>query len=113
MTGIPALRVGRIPYANLLPIFHALEEGGAPEGIAYVEGHPSELNRRLREGGLDISPSSSIEYAMRPYRPRFGLDHWREIFGFSKWLLANSMLRYGYNRADARLLGKLAVHHAL
>lgn len=66
MTGIPTLRVGRIPYANLLPIFHTLEEGGTPEGIAYVEGHPSELNRRLREGDLDISPSSSIEYAIRP-----------------------------------------------
>lgn len=66
MTGAPTLRVGRIPYANLLPIFHALEEGGGPEGVAYVVGHPSELNRRLREGELDISPSSSIEYAVRP-----------------------------------------------
>ncbi len=66
MTGFPALRVGRIPYANLLPIFHALEGEGVPEGVSYVEGHPSELNRRLRNGELDISPSSSIEYAVRP-----------------------------------------------
>jgi chorismate dehydratase len=66
MSRAPTLRVGRIPYANLLPIFHALDEGGAPEEVSYVVGHPSELNRRLREGELDVSPSSSIEYAVRP-----------------------------------------------
>jgi len=62
------LRVGRIPYANLVPIFHVLAERGTPEEVSYVEGHPSELNRRLREGELDLSPSSSIEYAVRPDR---------------------------------------------
>jgi len=68
MTGTPRLRVGRIPYANLVPIFHALDGHGTPEGVSYVEGHPSELNRRLRDGELDLSPSSSIEYAVRPDR---------------------------------------------
>jgi chorismate dehydratase len=62
----PVLRVGRIPYANLLPIFHALLESGAPQEAAFVDGHPSDLNRMLRAGELDLSPSSSIEYAMRP-----------------------------------------------
>jgi chorismate dehydratase len=68
MTGSPSLRVGRIPYANLVPIFHALAGRGTPDGVSYVSGHPSELNRRLREGELDLSPSSSIEYAVRPDR---------------------------------------------
>ena len=31
-----------------------------------MEGHPSELNLLLRSGGLDVSPNSSIEYAVRP-----------------------------------------------
>ncbi|MBI5904972.1 MAG: menaquinone biosynthesis protein [Deltaproteobacteria bacterium] len=66
MTVTRPLRVGRIPYANLVPIFHALREAGTPEGISFVDGHPSDLNRRLREGELDLSPSSSIEYAARP-----------------------------------------------
>jgi len=62
------LRVGRIPYANLVPIFHGLATGDVPGGVSFVDGHPSELNRKLREGELDISPSSSIEYALHPDR---------------------------------------------
>ncbi|MGE5247693.1 MAG: menaquinone biosynthetic enzyme MqnA/MqnD family protein [Verrucomicrobiota bacterium] len=68
MSDPPVLRVGRIPYANLVPIFHALQGTDALEGTAFVEGHPSELNRLLRSGQVDVSPSSSIEYAMRPDR---------------------------------------------
>ena len=62
------LRVGRIPYANLFPVFRALEQILPPGSVEFVEGHPRELNRMLREGTLDISPSSSIEYAMHPDR---------------------------------------------
>ena len=68
MTHPDLLRVGRIPYANLVPIFHALREAGMPDEAVFVEGHPSELNRMLRAGEVDVSPSSSIEYAMQPDR---------------------------------------------
>jgi chorismate dehydratase len=63
-----ALRVGRIPYANLFPIFRTLESEFPLEGVRFVEGDPSELNRKLRTGRLDLSPSSSIEYAKHPER---------------------------------------------
>ena len=66
MAAKSVLRVGRIPYANLVPIFHALRSTGAPDEALFVEGHPSELNLLLRSGGLDLSPNSSIEYAVRP-----------------------------------------------
>lgn len=64
----PVLRIGRIPYANLLPIFHALEARFSLDGVRFVTGAPSELNRKLRAGLLDLSPSSSIEYGKFPDR---------------------------------------------
>lgn len=68
MNDEPFLRVGRIPYANLHPIFAALEAHFPLDGIRFVEGDPRDLNRMLREGELDLSPSSSIEYALHPER---------------------------------------------
>lgn len=62
------LRIGKIPYANVYPVYRALEQILPPGSAVFVEGHPRELNRMLREGALDISPSSSIEYARHPDR---------------------------------------------
>jgi len=59
------LRVGRIPYANLLPIFHALGDAKDAQ-VSFIDGHPAGLNIMLRQGELDISPNSSIEYAAAP-----------------------------------------------
>jgi chorismate dehydratase len=56
------LRVGRIPYANLYPIFHCLDSRPKGAPYSFIKGVPSRLNGMLREGLLDISPSSSIEY---------------------------------------------------
>ncbi|MBI5419498.1 MAG: menaquinone biosynthesis protein [Deltaproteobacteria bacterium] len=58
--------MGRIPYANLLPIYHALTAHFPLDHVRFVDGAPSELNRKLRGGRLDVSPSSSIEYGKNP-----------------------------------------------
>jgi chorismate dehydratase len=56
------LRIGRIPYANLYPIFHYLDNECNGSDYTFIKGVPSKLNRMLRAGELDISPSSSIEF---------------------------------------------------
>ncbi len=56
------LRIGRIPYANLFPIFYMLESECDCSEYEFVEGVPSALNYMLRIGEVDVSPSSSIEY---------------------------------------------------
>ncbi len=56
------LLVGKIPFLNLFPVFHVLQNECDCSGYEFVEGVPSALNRMLREGAIDVSPSSSIEY---------------------------------------------------
>jgi len=56
------LKIGRIPFANLFPIYYTLEREFDCSAYEFVEGVPSKLNNMLREGTIDISPSSSVEY---------------------------------------------------
>ncbi len=69
------LRIGRIPYANLFPIFYVLEREFDCTSYEFVEGVPSGLNRMLRTGEVDLSPSSSIEYLRNPDRYFFIDNH--------------------------------------
>ncbi len=56
------LKIGKISFLNIFPIFKVLEgECYCPE-YEFVEGFPTELNEMLRKGEIDISPSSSVEY---------------------------------------------------
>ncbi|MEJ5328653.1 MAG: menaquinone biosynthesis protein [Desulfobaccales bacterium] len=57
------LRLGRIRYINVLPIYFALEMGYLENGLAVVSGTPAELNARLAAGEVDVSAVSSVEYA--------------------------------------------------
>ena len=53
------LRLGRISYANMAPVFYDL----AGVDVEQVSGVPTDLNRQLMAGEIDVAPISSIEYA--------------------------------------------------
>lgn len=57
------INIGHIKYANCTPIFSALASNFDCTGYRFIDGVPARLNAMLRQGGLDVSPSSSIEYA--------------------------------------------------
>ncbi len=61
MTTKSGLRVGYIPYLNCVPYFHYLQS--CDFNVELISGVPSTLNSLLQEEALDISPSSSFEYA--------------------------------------------------
>src|SRR5579885_3285585 len=52
------IKLGRIGYANMAPVFYRLEAE-----VAEVVGVPTALNKQLVAGELDVAPISSIEYA--------------------------------------------------
>jgi chorismate dehydratase len=56
-------KVGHIEFLNCLPLYYGLIKKHALLDIELVKGTPTELNRLLLQGALDISPISSIEYA--------------------------------------------------
>jgi chorismate dehydratase len=58
------LNIGHIEYANCTPIFTALSSNFDCSAYRFVPGVPARLNAMLRSGELDLSPSSSIEYAL-------------------------------------------------
>jgi chorismate dehydratase len=60
------LKLGHINYANTFPVHAAILTGRIPFPFRIIEGIPTELNRSLFEGKVDVSPSSSIEYAVNP-----------------------------------------------
>ena len=57
-----SVRLGRIRYINVLPIYYALEQAYVPNGFHMVRGTPAELNALLFQGRLDVSAISSVEY---------------------------------------------------
>lgn len=59
------LRVGRINYLNIWPIFETIQADDITQNMDFVSGHPSMLNLGLANGEIDLSPSSSFEYLQR------------------------------------------------
>jgi chorismate dehydratase len=59
------IRLGRISYVNMAPVFFRLDAD-----VDEVPGVPTELNTRLLEGEIDLAPISSIEYGRNSERLR-------------------------------------------
>jgi chorismate dehydratase len=59
------IRLGRISYVNMAPVFYRLRAE-----VDEVVGVPTELNGMLLDGQLDLAPIPSIEYARNSERLR-------------------------------------------
>jgi chorismate dehydratase len=59
------IRLGRIGYVNMAPVFYRLEAE-----VEEIVGVPTDLNRALLAGECDLAPISSIEYARNAERLR-------------------------------------------
>jgi chorismate dehydratase len=57
------VRIGRIPYINCYPVYGAIDRGVVSLGGELVDGVPTELNRQMAAGTLDVSVISAVEYA--------------------------------------------------
>ncbi|TAK33050.1 MAG: ABC transporter substrate-binding protein [Chloroflexota bacterium] len=55
-------RVGHIQFLNCLPLYHGLVKSHGLLDVELRKGTPTELNRMLLRGELDVSPISSVEY---------------------------------------------------
>ncbi len=64
------LRLGHIDYSNCFPVHAELLDRGPPTWIELRRGIPSVLNAALREGSVEVAPSSSIEFARNADRYR-------------------------------------------
>jgi chorismate dehydratase len=59
------IRLGRISYVNMAPVFYRLEAE-----VDEIQGVPTDLNKKLLAGEIDLAPISSIEYARHADRLR-------------------------------------------
>lgn len=57
------MKIGRIPYINCYPVYGAIDRGVVSLDAELLDGVPTDLNRRMATGELDISVVSAVEYA--------------------------------------------------
>ncbi|CAI6080910.1 menaquinone biosynthesis protein [Cohnella sp. JJ-181] len=58
------IRIGRIDYTNVWPVFHYFDPAQLRCAPKQVQGMPAQLNRQLREGAIDMAAVSSFAYGL-------------------------------------------------
>ncbi|MFC5699889.1 menaquinone biosynthetic enzyme MqnA/MqnD family protein [Cohnella faecalis] len=56
------IRIGRIDYTNVWPVFHHFDESALACEAEIVREMPAALNRKLRAGEIDVAAISSFAY---------------------------------------------------
>lgn len=57
------LKIGRIDFTNVWPVFHYFPVSSFASSIEIISQVPTDLNRNMRNGSIDIGPISSFAYA--------------------------------------------------
>lgn len=57
------LKIGRIDFTNVWPVFHYFPVSSFGSSIEIISQVPTDLNRNMRNGSIDIGPISSFAYA--------------------------------------------------
>ena len=77
------IRVGRIGYINVAPVYYGLEQAEPPSHIRLISEPPAVLNRMMEEGLIDISPVSSAAFARNHHRwsllPNLSISSFGEV----------------------------------
>jgi chorismate dehydratase len=77
------LKLGHIIYSNCFPPHAGIVQDKVSFPFRLIEGIPTQLNQLLYDGQLDVSPSSSIEYAINPGRylllPNFSITSRKSV----------------------------------
>lgn len=60
---IEKIRIGRISYINVSPVYYGLDRDLKPEWLTMVTEPPAVLNAMLEQGDIVLSPVSSAAYA--------------------------------------------------
>ncbi len=63
-TPITPVKLGRINYLNVAPLYYGLDNGLRPAWLQLHNHPPAVLNRMLADSRLDVSPVSSMAYAL-------------------------------------------------
>lgn len=57
------IRIGRIDYTNVWPLFYYFPFAAFGEELEVLQQYPTQLNRAMADGNIDIGPISSFAYA--------------------------------------------------
>lgn len=103
MTNHP-IRIGRIDYTNVWPVFYHFPENRFAGRAQLVKQVPSQLNRGMAEGSVDMGPISSFAYG----------EHAEEYvlmpdLSVSAWGKVNSILLFHRKPLEEIACGRIAL----